>query len=145
MIQRWRKNVFWKRWKAEFPVVYSHILNLVSDKFHLLFPPSSWKPIHIWEKQLKTTWLLYHQQNYYQRLSSNAKFHLKPDLKKMSIDRGLNRTSCWGVNTKQNLSYTIHITSEESEQKSASSAVKQVALGWVSLQEADHGTSEYFR
>lgn len=28
-----RKNMFWKRWKAEIPVVYSHILNLVSDKF----------------------------------------------------------------------------------------------------------------
>lgn len=32
--QRRRENMFWKRWKAEIPLVYSHILNLVSDKFH---------------------------------------------------------------------------------------------------------------
>lgn len=25
-------------WKAEFPVAYSHKLNLFSDKFHVLFP-----------------------------------------------------------------------------------------------------------
>lgn len=42
-------------WKYEFPVAYSHILNLVGDKFHSLFAPGSSETIYIQDKAQKTT------------------------------------------------------------------------------------------